>query len=228
MIQSQRHLQKEEFVSKRGESTINLGNYKNKDCKLEVYDQSKLMHSGSGAGNRLDQGQQGLSQTRFHQGFNRRMQGSIQNDFVQHPEVVAKREERRVVIGQMRSDFIQNNDKKCGFNIINGAANTSGPAIRPDRPQGTMLCGDGLGSEAAARGKCILRESGGRYFAPQGSGSGHQYRQEVLHKEGLLQEKYCGVLQATKKDLRSYGIEDQFSKSEYQPTNIITQTGTHL
>lgn len=87
--------------------------------------------------------------------------------------------------------------------------------------------GDGLGPEAPNRGKSVLRESAGRFFTPLGSGHNFEHRQNVLYKEGLSTDKYCGVLEPHKKDLRSYGVEDQFSKSEYTTNSAVTRTGLY-
>lgn len=59
------------------------------------------------------------------------------------------------------------------------------------------------------------------------SGKNFEYRQEVLYKEGLLKDKHCGVLAVGKPEMRSYGIEDQFSKSEYTKNSDVTKFGLY-
>ena len=84
-----------------------------------------------------------------------------------------------------------------------------------------------ISDEIASRGKSLLRDTGGRFFLPHGSGSQHDYRQENLYREGLNKPKYISAIQLGKKDYPSYGVEDCFSKAEYQKTNEITRTGLY-
>ena len=92
------------------------------------------------------------------------------------------------------------------------------------------MLGDGLGPEAPLRGVVALREGlgfplvpsiihlnntktkcvgNGRYFMPQNSGKSHDYRQEVLHREGLLKDRSCSLLEIGKADMPTAGVEDQ-------------------
>ena len=71
----------------------------------------------------------------------------------------------------------------------------------------------------------MLRDSSSRFFSPQYSGNTHEYRQNVIVNEGILQPKYTSILQLGKKDMLSYGVEEQFSKSEYTSKSIIAKTG---
>ena len=81
-------------------------------------------------------------------------------------------------------------------------------------------------NEIIKRGKSVLRDVQ-PFFLPQGSGKQHDYRQDMLYREGLNQKKYTSILQLGKKDMPSYGIEDNFSKSEYMKTNEVTKTGLY-
>ena len=71
----------------------------------------------------------------------------------------------------------------------------------------------------------MLRDSSSRFFAPQYSGNTHEFRQNVLVTEGILEPKYTSVLQLGKKDIMSYGVEEQFSKSEYTSKSSLARTG---
>lgn len=219
-------LPREEFSSKRGESTIYLGHFKNKEHKVERYDPTALVHTPSVQTLQPSPAPQGLDQTRFHKGFNRRQQSNIDNSFAKVAEENAlARSLRQEDIKHIRTEAIKAHDAKTGYNIINGTIKGQGPP--PPRPEGIKKVGDGLGPEAPYRGKSILRESGGRFFTPLGSGHNHEHRQNVLYKEGLSVEKRCGVLEAKKGDMHSYGVEDQFSKSEYTKKSIVAETGLY-
>jgi hypothetical protein len=219
-------LPREEFSSKQGESTIYLGHFKNKTHKVETYDEKMLTHARSCEITAPAQAAQGLDQTRFHKGFQRRPQSQIENPCAGMAQIDAMaRSTRQEAIAHMRTESIKTQDAKSGYNIITGAAKGQGPP--PEKPVGIRKVGDGLGPEAPHRGKSILRESGGRFFTPLGSGHNSEYRQNVLYKEGLLKDKYCGLLDANKGDMKSYGIEDQFSKSEYTKNTVVAQTGLY-
>jgi hypothetical protein len=60
---------------------------------------------------------------------------------------------------------------------------------------------------------------------PQGSGESHHQRQDVLLREGLLSKKMSSVLDLEKGELPSYGVEDQFSKSNYHQKSVIASRG---
>ena len=105
-----------------------------------------------------------------------------------------------------------------GFNILNGQSlDPNAKSQEQNRPPvKNHHYANGLGPEAPARGFSMLRESPvGRFHQPQNSGNNHDYRQATLHNEGLIKPKYSGVIAIGKSDLPSYGVEDQFSKSEY-------------
>lgn len=220
--------QREEFSSKTG-SVICLGSFKNKDHKLEQYDSTKLVHTSSSLPNLELTAVQGLSQTRFHKGFNRRNQGNMTNEYTEidkkQAEMFTKmRNDRSELLNNTRKQVLIAIDAKSGYNIINGQLKGT-PTSSYQRIEGIKKISDGLGPEASLRGKSILRESQGRYHAPIGSGANHEFRQEVIYKNGLLKEQGCGILQPGKNDMFSYGIQDQFSKSQYMKTSAVTQTG---
>eukprot|EP01034_Spumella_vulgaris_P021273 gene21273-27296_t len=125
-------------------------------------------------------------------------------------------------MNQSRSRTLIDVDTRTGYDLITGAIKGKGPT---HKVEGIRSGGDGLGPEAQLRGKITLRDSSGRFFMPQPSGSTANYRQDVLYKDGLLHGKHSSVIQLGKKDLPSNGIEDQFSKSQYQRNNIVTSTG---
>jgi hypothetical protein len=220
---------KEEFTSGGG-SYINLGHYKTKnvlgDSSVE-YKPSFMAHSASSELIKEPCAVQGLNQTRFHKGFQRRSQDNIINTFSaeehqKREQFAASKAHHSAIMTQSRSQLLRDVDTRTGYNLITGATTGKGPT---HKTEGIRSCGDGLGPEAQRRGKNTLKDSGGRFFLPQASGVTADYRQDVLYKEGLKNAKYSSVIQIGKKDIPSSGVEDQFSKSQYQRNNIVTSTG---
>ena len=222
---------REEFNS-HGGSVIDLGHFKKKTFRSTPYKEDFLVSTVNVKQNNLTQG---LDQTRFHKGFVRRQKSNIHNAFTEEQrqreaEYAAVREKKRQDANQYRQQQIVQQDAKNGFNIINGQPKMAGPPL--PKPQGLKTSGlstiDGLGPEAVGRGSSVLRESPvGRFFAPHGSGPNHEHRQGVLYREGLLQDKGCGVIAVGKKEMQSYGIEDCFSKSEYMANSERARAGLY-
>lgn len=53
------------------------------------------------------------------------------------------------------------------------------------------------------------------------SGPAHDYRQKVMYTEGLLKPKLSAVIGVGKPEMSSFGVEDQFSHSNYTPKDPI-------
>jgi hypothetical protein len=58
------------------------------------------------------------------------------------------------------------------------------------------------------------------------SGPAHDYRQKVMYTEGLLKPKLSAVIGVGKPEMSSFGVEDQFSHSNYTPKDPI-KVGRH-
>ena len=118
-------------------------------------------------------------------------------------------------------------DSKYRYDLITGQPRSY--QVRngvSEAPIGKRIHGDeGLGPEAPHRGHCGLRESGGRFFMPQLGGPTHHYRLDVMAREGLLVEKKSSILDLTKGELISYGVEDQFAKSDYMKKSAVASRG---
>lgn len=219
---------REEFNSKGG-STIDLGHFKNKTMRNTPYNEKMLLHDQQCNNIQLGSLKSGLDQTRFHTGFNRRPESKIHKQYFEEgrkrsQEYQAQKDKRNEEISKIRQSTLIKNDARAGYDIISGNIKGQGPP--PSKPQGPRMLGDGLGPEAPARGKSILRESEvARFFTPLATGANHEHRQKVLYNEGLLNEKGCGILQIGKHEMKSHGIEDQFSKSEYTKNSVVARTG---
>ena len=153
----------------------------------------------------------GLRDTKFGTGFTRKM--TIDNpaaDEIARKQVEINAHKEHLL--QKRADDLRLLDQKSGFNVITHAPKGTGP--RPDR-SGKRRIEMHVSDEIAANSRIVLRESLGRFHMPHASGNQHEYRQLVLYKDGLEQPRFSAVLEPGKADLKSYGIEDNFGKSQY-------------
>ena len=163
------------------------------------------------------------SSTKFPKEFFRRSGTDIFNEEAarrrEYGELVAKKSEALAV---NRSVRLQQIDRRNGYDVITGEKTSNVPYRRAE---GIKYMGDGLGPEAPLRGHHMLRDSRNRFFTPQYNGPAHEYRQAVLKSEGLIKSKFSRVLYHGKPELVSYGIEDQFSKSNYMQLSASAQHG---
>lgn len=122
-------------------------------------------------------------------------------------------ENKKEVLNNSRSEKLLQQNQKSGYNLITGEVYGNGP--KPTRNHQRYIP-DGLGPESQRRGMQIMRDSESRYFTPQFSGNHQTYRQNVIVSEGLKHSKQSKVLaEGCRESIQSYGIEDQFSKSQY-------------
>jgi hypothetical protein len=224
-----RSLPREEFTSHGGQY-INLGTFKNKVNSITQYSPVFTHHNSITTSMQGEAIPSGLSQTRFHKGFQRRQQSQIQNSFAdedkqRREQYEQSRAQRADAQNQQRGEFLKTVSNRAGYDIITGSSKTNN--VSNARPEGIRhIPAQGLGPEAPARGQATLRETDGRFFRPLGSGANHDYRQDVLYREGLTaKQKYTSIIQLGKKDLVSYGVEDQFSKSDYAKKSDTASTG---
>lgn len=218
---------KEEFTSSNG-STICLGRYKHRDGG-HAGEQNMLVHGATASTTLEAKFASGLEHTKFGKGFARRQQAAIQNPLSDHQARAIEsyqhqKAQRMEKTAEVRSQAIGSRNNANGYDIISGQAK----GTPSGRSQGGIKCHiPALGPEAPARGQATLRESDGRFFMPHANGMRHEYRQNVLYNDGLLCQRYTGILDANKRDLPSFGVEDQFSKSQYMQTSAVTQTGLY-
>lgn len=226
-------LEKVQFASKGG-AVIALGSFKNHDSNPgSVYKHTFIVHDVN------DNTQQhiehfkvensgGLKTTRFGKGFERRNETSIINPVRDvrrgHSQHVERRAEATAAV---RSVNLKVQDSFHGHDIITGHPKQSPGNFRENKPEGLKYLGDGLGFEAPNRANILLRDSAQRFFTPHPSGTAHEYRQEVIVKNGCFSPRHSSIIQLGKQDIPSAGVEDQFSKSNYVPLHPRTQTGLH-
>lgn len=225
---------KDEFGSKGG-SYIKLGNHKSVAASPEkrAFNTSLISHTNnnptattiySDTGKPLIQDSDslgtyalrgGLGDTKFGKGFQRKRQSDIINPAAE--EVRSKKEagmDRAAAMRAQRSSDNYQANERNGFNPITGAPK---PNIVPPsaRETGKRSIIPKVSTQVAANSRIFLRESDGRFFMPHATGVKHEYRQKILVEGGMNKPCMSAVLMPGKADLRSDGIEDNFSKSRY-------------
>ncbi len=215
-----------------GIGSINLGGHKSiKSNPVDIGGQL-VMHNTSQRLPQKDNFSGSLNATKFHKGFQRRMECDITNELKDAEERnKIESEDRKSKMRNCRMQEMKTRASGSGFNILTGKVIDQNAIPQENSFKKTLNHHhtNGLGPEAPARGFSILRESPvGRFHQPQNSGNNHDYRQEMLCKEGINKPKYTGILAVGKGDLPSYGVEDQFSKSEYDKNRShLSKQGLH-
>lgn len=124
-------------------------------------------------------------------------------------------EYKKELFEKTRSEKLLQYNQRSGYNLITGEVYGNGPKQTRNHQR---YIPDGLGPESQRRGMQIMRDSENRYFTPQFSGEHQTYRQNMIITEGLKHSKQSKILaQGCRENIPSYGIEDQFSKSQYIP-----------
>lgn len=155
---------------------------------------------------------QGVSTTRFKKGFDRRNEAVIKQTLQRNKEEREK-VEARAEHSAKRRGYLQDKSDYNGFDVISGQYDPR--KVRGQRLQARYLS-DRPSAELVKSGEITIRNSHYRFYAPLPSGNEHDRRQEQLVTEGLLKPKCSSVLGIGRADVKSYGVEDQFSHSQYQ------------
>lgn len=220
---------REDFSSKGTLSYISLGNYKNKTCNASPgFKDSFLIHQDNNyyekhKNNSEYNSNSGLQDTKFGIGFTRK------SDII-NPEKDARDSYKQIslqngaILNNNRRNNLKKVDEKSGYNIITGALKGSGPIVKNE---GKKFVSKELALETIRNGQIQLRDSMLKFYTPQSSGIKCHYRQSILLNEGLHDNRYSAILQSGKKDIPSYGIEDNFSKNQYQKNNERTSNGLY-
>lgn len=208
-----------------------LGTYKNRASTKQDFKENFLKTTGITTDTQVETIKDGLNHTKFGKGFQRRNEANIKNTLAdQERKEIIEHQAKKAIINEKLNDHRRDNlkaiDNYNGYNIITN--NIRPEAFHPEsnphhqqlvKPNNTgirYIPNLGLGEESKHRGQSILRDSTARFYTPVPSGPRQNYRQDMLYREGLASsQKYIGILEAGKKDIISYGVEDQFSKNEY-------------
>ena len=155
--------------------------------------------------------EQGLEYTRFNKGFDRRNQSKIGQD-VERKEHERLQAEKKVVTDRLRTDRLVEIKDYNGFDVISGAYDPA--KIRGAHPRARHLS-DRPSKELAKTGEITIRNSCYRMYTAAPTGDKHDYRQHQLVSEGQSKPKFTSVLGIGRAEEPSYGVEDQFAKSQY-------------
>ena len=202
-----------------------MGSYKNKDpnTNKETYNKSFLSDEKmSNSTNYNYDPHPSLNTSKFGKGFQRRQANNIINEVKNNNQDYSiisniKKDEKNI----QRTDNIRKKDSLCGYNVITGEKYQH---ITP-HPQsfetftGKKIINDNLSDYTIKHGQTVLKESKGRYHGPLGTGNNFEYRQKILLNEGISNQRCSSIIELGKKDIVSYGIEDNFSKSQYTTNN---------
>lgn len=175
-------------------------------------DSLSLVHDGPAASCRHVI-EKGLRTTKFRRGFQRRQIAAPHREDIEESKNAEHR--RRALLAV---------DKANGFDVISGAYDES--KITRSRKECRHLS-DRPSEEILKGGEIFMRNSQYRYYCPEKSRP-HPLRQELLINEGLLKPKYTSVLGIGRAEMASAGVEDQFSKAEYQQYPSMTSLVDHL
>jgi hypothetical protein len=226
MATTRREVPREEFTSSKGASYINLGNFKNKLSNSETYKPQMMVYTDTMERTQNPSFEKGINTTKFGKGFQRRREVDCTNprkDEITLDKI--KNNEKARATAAVRSHNIQAIDQMNGYDIITHTHRGNGPK---DLSKGMKKVDNSMVREAVEkRSKKALQDAAGRYFLPLGSGPSHDFRQNVLYMEGLNKGKFTAEIQLGKPVHHSYGLEDQFSKSQYMQTNEVTQKGLY-
>lgn len=223
-------MEKERYTSIGG-GEIALGHFKNRSSSSQLFNSGLISHyEGNRASVESLMNSSSLADlsggsVKFGKGFYRRQENSIfnetSNERKQYSSQVA---EKSLKLSEARSNRLQRIESRCNYDLINFSDKPQCGSEAISR-EGKRQLGGGIIPETLKRGQNVLRDSNGRFFSPQPSGTRHEYRQNVLLKEGVFTPRTCSIIQLGKKDIPSSGVEDQFSKSQYLKTSAITQHG---
>mmetsp|Transcript_36302 Transcript_36302/g.113852 ORF Transcript_36302/g.113852 Transcript_36302/m.113852 type:complete len:390 (-) Transcript_36302:216-1385(-) len=168
----------------------------------------------------------GTQHTRFHTGFNRRGQSKIgqDKDRKEREHIKAVRSMQHSIARKRNLDWI---DHRNEFNPISGAYNPKklGTQYPESWEKPTFRDFGNLTFEQKCTARIQLRTSADRFYSAPFTGDHHDKRQHLQVTEGLLKPKMSSILANGKNDLPSYGVEDQFSKSDYTPKDPIKSHG---
>jgi hypothetical protein len=163
----------------------------------------------------------GLSTTKFGGGFMRRQGSSVFNPLKDaEAQKFEESQHRKEKLREKRKQDLDGIRFGNGFNLIsNEVKNPELYKRSAAKPQGKKKLRQLTSHESIINGMNALKDSLGRFHMPHGSGDFFDSRQEQLYREGTYEKKMTRVLG---KLIPSTGVEDQFSKSEYDKNLTVS------
>ncbi|GMH80846.1 hypothetical protein TL16_g08719 [Triparma laevis f. inornata] len=164
----------------------------------------------------------GVHTSKFKKGFQRRQYSDIRQDDIRKQREFQKEQASALHLDRRRERARQRGEYN-GFNPITGTVAPNREMKKDinswllDGQPTKVQVGEGPSQELQRIGHIQLRDSKSRFFLPHYSGTNHDRRQNMMVTEGLSKSKSSSILGVGNSDLLSYGVEDQFSKSLYEP-----------
>jgi len=110
----------------------------------------------------------------------------------QRKQYAAEKDQRAQLCATQRTQHLTELDHRTGYDIITGTIKGTGPTTRIE---GKGLVNTAISNETIKKGQSALRDTGGRFFLPLGSGPQHEYRQNVLYNEGVKAKRYTSLIE---------------------------------
>ena len=157
--------------------------------------------------------EQGLSQTRFHNGFYRRPAHKIKK----FDENKANSDIARAKVREARTDFRREElrTKLCHPGDSNGILTGNyEDAQGKQRTRGRRHFRQVLSNETQIEGQIKLRQSNSRFHAPYEDWD-YSRRQKLMTSEGIECQRKSSELGVGRAEIASHGTADNFSKSYY-------------
>lgn len=157
--------------------------------------------------------EQGLSQTRFHNGFYRRPVYKIKVNEVEKEE----KNEARAQLRATRTEFRRQEltKKLCREGASNGVLTGNYKAEgKQARVRGRRNFNVVLSKETQIEGRIKLRQSNSRFHYPYNAND-YANRRKMLGTEGIESARKSSLLGIGRADISSHGTNDNFSKSYY-------------
>ena len=157
--------------------------------------------------------EQGLSQTRFHNGFYRRPVYKIKTNESEKEEKMEARAQLRATRTEHRRQELRR--KLCREGESNGVLTGNYKAEgQQARVRGRRNFNVVLSRETQIEGKIKLRQSNSRFHHPYDANE-YANRRKLLATEGIEQARKSSLLGIGRSDISSHGTKDNFSKSYY-------------
>ena len=191
-----------------------------------------FLHHRDGPGSQSQQEQilRGVHTSKFKQGFQRRRETHIRQDELRKQREYVKEQASTIHLERRRERARQRGEYN-GFNPITGTVDPNRTKKKDinswllDGQPTKVQVGEGPSQELQRIGHIQLRDSKSRFYLPHYSGPRHNVRQQLMVTEGLNKSKSSSVLGVGNSDMLSFGVEDQFSKSLYEPNRPCLAEG---
>lgn len=204
------------FYSSKTGIRVNLGTSKRRSQEPHCADAKLLYHDIT----TNDYGPTDAFKSKF---ITKRRASNISNVFSDQQREYAKVKEAKVLqLTLARKEKLKSLERSHGYNVITGEV-LDESVMKEERSSRTHL-NFGVGSETSKRGEILLRDNDSRFYRVSSQTATSEERLRLQVTQGLLKAHKTSSLPG-RFDMESFGVEDQFSKSMYQPRSEEAQKG---